>query len=240
MASCKVTILVESILVFSNGDEPGSKPNHAGGQKNNAITATLDYPRGGRQQIVSVIQADLQDDAPYVFDTADFYGPDGDGVNAPGLFKDEVIEEECPLILQVTSNDSASHLSQVLGRVLTNLLGAAVFIVPGGQFVGAAVEFAAESLGDYISGESKGSVSIIGGAHVMLKGSELLTAPNPLRMTLPLIAPKTIRRGWLADPAQAQAQPAAADANAAQPDETLLTAGQPNGRITLRIYASPA
>lgn len=230
MASCKVTILVESILVFSNGDTPGSKPNNAGGEKNNAITATLDYPRGGRQQIVSVIQADLVDNTAYSFDTADFYGPDGDGVNAPGLFKEEVVEEECPLILQVTSNDNASHLSLVLGRVLTNLLGASVFIVPGGQFVGAAVEFAAESLGDYIAGESKGSVAIIGAAHVMLKVSELLAAPDPLRMTLPLIAPNTVRRGWLAEQA-----PPAANAH-----EVLLNAGQPNGRITLRINAAPA
>lgn len=241
MANCKVTILVERILVLSNGDPAGSPPNHAGGLKNNAISATLDYPRGGRPEIASVIQADLQDNQSYVFNTSDFYGPQGDGVHAPGLFKEELIEEECPLMIQITSNDDASHLTQVLEKVFDNLLGAAVFVVPGGQIVSAALEFAAGSLGDIIAGQSKGSIQVIGAAHVMLNAAQLLAAQNPLRMTLPLIAPTTIRRKWLAvtaDPTPA-AQGLQPDA-VLRPDADLLQAGQPNGSITLVLTTQPA
>lgn len=235
MSNCKVTVLVESITVDSNGDVPGSQPNHAGGLKNNAITATLVYPRGGRQEIVSLIQADLSDNVPYRFDTADFYGPNGDGLHAPGLFKEEKIEEECPLVIQITSNDDASHLALVLEKVFTNLLGAAVFIVPGGQFVSAAVEFAAESLGDLIAGQSKGSIEVIGAAHVMLNAAQLLDGPNPLRMTLPLIAPKTIHKGWLFPD-----RPEGGGPIRWLPTEGDLTrAGQPNGSITLTISVLP-
>jgi len=236
VANCKLTIMVESITVFSNGDVPGSKPNHAGGLENNAISATLDYPRGGRQEIVSVIQADLKDNVPYQFDTSDFYGPDGDGIHAPGLFKEEEVEQECPLLIQVTSNDDASHLAKVLEQVFTNLVGAAVFIVPGGQFVSAGVEFAAESLGDLIAGQSKGSIEVIGACHVMLNAADMLAAPNPLRMTLPLIAPKTIHKGWLFPETPADGGPV----HWLPTEGDLTTAGQPNGSITLTIYALPA
>ena len=235
MANCKVTVIVESITVFSNGDAPGSKPNHAGGLQNNAISATLDYPRGGVPAITSLIQADLQDNRSYVFDTSDFYGPNGDGVHAPGLFKDEEIEDECPLLIQITSNDDASHLTLILEKVFSNLLGAAVFVVPGGQIVSAALEFAAGSVGDLIAGQSKGSVDVIGAAHVMLKVTDLLAGPNPLRMTVPLIAPKTIHRKWFVASTPAGGGPAVA--TPAEAD--LTTAGQPNGRITLRITIQP-
>jgi len=236
MANCYITVLVESITVFSNGDAPGSKPNHAGGMDNNAISATLDYPRGGVPALTSLIQADLQNDTPYAFDTSDFYGPNGDGVHAPGLFKQEEIEDECPLKIQITSNDSAGHLTLVLEKVFANLLGAAVLIVPGGQIVAAAVEFAASSVGDLIAGQSKGSIDVIGTATVMLKAADLLTAVNPLRMTVPLIAPTTIHKKWFVDQAPAGGGPAVA--TPAEAD--LTTAGQPNGRITLRITIQPA
>ncbi|MHB8302628.1 MAG: hypothetical protein ACYDC6_07315 [Acidobacteriaceae bacterium] len=235
MPNCKVTILVESITVVSNGDVPGSQPNHAGGLKNNAIGATLVYPRGGRPEIASVIQADLQNDVPYIYNTADFYGPNGDGVHAPGLFKEEEIEEECPLDIQVTSNDDASHLALVLERVFTNLVGASVSIVPGGQIVSAAMEFVAESLGDLIAGQSKGSIEVIGECHVMLNVAELLAGPNPLRMTLPLIAPKTIHKGWLSPDTPADGGPT----HWLPTEGDLTTAGQPNGRITLTISVLP-
>jgi hypothetical protein len=235
MANCKVTILVESLTVISNGDAPGKPPNHAGGLQNNAITATLDYPRGGVPEMVSVIQADLQDSQPYLFGT-DFYGPAGDGVHAPGLFKEEEIEDECPLTIQVTSNENAGHLTVVLEKVFDNLLGASVFIVPGGQIVSAVVEFAAEGLGDLISGQSNGSVEVIGGCHTMLNAAQLLAGPNSVRITLPLIAPKTIRKRWFV----AQTTPESEAAAQLAPEVDLTTAGQPNGSFTLKVAVLPA
>jgi hypothetical protein len=89
MPNCKVTIMVESITVVSNGDVPGSTPKHTSGKQNNAITASLIYPRGGYPQISSVIQADLKNNVQYVFDTSNFFGPNADGIKAPGLFKGE-------------------------------------------------------------------------------------------------------------------------------------------------------
>lgn len=236
MPNCKVTVLVESITVISNGDVPGSQPNHSGGLKNNAISATLVYPRGGRPEIASVIQADLKDNVPYTYDTADFYGPAGDGVHAPGLFKEEEIEDECPLRIEVTSNDDASHLALVLEKVFTNLVGAAVFIVPGGQIVSAAVEFAAESLGDLIAAQSKGKIEVIGACHTMLNVAELLSGPNPLRMTLPLIAPKTIHKGWFF----ADTPPGGGPIHWLPTEGDLTVAGRPNGSITLTISILPA
>ncbi len=235
VTSCKITVIVESITVVSNGDLPGSKPNHAGGLQNNAISATLDYPRGGVPAITSLIQADIQDNQLYAFDTSDFYGPTGDGVRAPGLFKDEAIEDECPLMIEITSNDNASHLTLILEKVFSNLLGAAVFVVPGGQIVSAALEFAAGSVGDLIAGQSKGSVQVIGAAHVMLKVTELLAGPSLLRMRVPLIAPKTIHeRTVVAGETSSEAAVAQTSVEA-----HLITAGQPNGSITLRINIQP-
>lgn len=236
MPNCKVTILVESITVVSNGDVPGSQPNHAGGLKNNAIAASLDYPRGGYPQITSLIQADLKDNQPYVFDTSSFYGPQGDGVHAPGLFKGEEIDDECPLLIQVTSNEDASHLTLILEKVFSNLLGAAVFVVPGGQIVSAALEFAAGSVGDIIAGQSKGTVDVIGACHYMLQVAALLQGPNPLRVTLPLIAPKTIHKGWLVP----HMPPGGGPLSWLPTEGDLTVAGQPNGSITLRIAVSPA
>ncbi len=235
MANCKVTIMVESITVISNGDVPGSQPNHAGGLKNNAISAMLDYPRGGVPEMVSVIQADLQDNQAYQFNTSDFYGPNGDGVYAPGLFKEEEIEDECPLMIQITSNDDASHLTMVLEKVFDNILGASVFIVPGGQIVSAVVEFAAGELGDLISGQSKGSIDVIGACHVMLNAAELLSAPNSLRITLPLIAPKTIHKGWFLP----ETPPGGGPIHWLPTEGDLTTAGQSNGSITLTIAVLP-
>ncbi|HET9086797.1 MAG TPA: hypothetical protein VFN53_04690, partial [Acidobacteriaceae bacterium] len=144
--------------------------------------------------------------------------------------------EECPLRIQVTSNDDASHLALVLEKVFTNLVGAAVFIVPGGQLVSAAVEFAAESLGDMIAGQSKGSIEVIGACQVMLNAAELLAGPNPLRMTLPLIAPKTIHKGWFFQ----QTPPGGGPRHWLPAEGDLTVAGQPNGRITLTISILPA
>jgi len=40
---------------------------------------------------------------------------------------------------------------------------------------------------------------VIGEAHVMLTAADLLTAANPLRVTVPLIAPKTIYQKWFVE-----------------------------------------
>src|ERR1700722_15972242 len=107
--------MVESISVISNGEVPGSSLKHSPGKQNNAISASLIYPRGGCAEISAVIQADLESNVPHQFDTANFFGPDGDGVKAPGLFKGEEIDDFAPLKIQVTTNEEAGQLAGFIG-----------------------------------------------------------------------------------------------------------------------------
>jgi hypothetical protein len=235
MPNCKVTVMVENINLISNGDAPGSNANHSNGKKNNAITASLIYPRGGYPQITSVIQADLQSNVQYNFNTTNFFGPNGDGVNAPGLFKGEEIDQGCPLKVQVTANDDAGKLASFISKVFTGLLGSAVKLVPGGQVVGAVLGAVAGGIGDEISKESSGSVEVIGEASTPLNPAALLAGPNPLRMVLPLTAPQTIHKSWSEPQTPAEGGPI----QIAQVEGDLVTKGQVNGMVHLVIATSP-
>src|SRR5208282_5761361 len=132
----------------------------------------------------------------YNFTTADFFGPNGDGVNAPGLFKVEEIDDYAPLRIQVTANTNAGQLSSFIGKVFSGLLTGGVKLVPGGQVVAAVLGALTGGIGDLITNESKGStpapVAVIGAATYTLDAATLLSAVSPLRVVLPLIAPKTI------------------------------------------------
>jgi hypothetical protein len=236
MPNCKVTVMVESITVISNGDVPGSSPNHASGKQNNAITASLIYPRGGYPQISSVIQADLQNNDAYPFDTSNFFGPNSDGIKAPGLFKGEEIDDEAPLKVQVTTNEDAGQLASFISKVFSGLLNSAVKLVPGGQVVSAVLGAVVGGIGDQITKESNGSIEVIGAASVPLLAADLLKAAPTLRMALPLIAPTTIHKSWFEPQAPAGGGPT----QMVQVEGDLTTKGKSNGTINLIINISPA
>lgn len=236
MANCKVTIMVQSINVVSNGDVPGSGPRHTTGKKNNAVTASLTYPWGGVPQMCSVIQADLKSNAACPFDTSNFFGPKGDGINAPGLFKGEEIEDSSPLKIQVTTNEDAGQLSSLLGKVLSGLLGAAVKLAPGGQVVGAVLGAVVGGVGDLVTHETNGSTEVIGEATLSLDAASLLAGGNSVNMALPLVAPKTINKSWVV----LEVPPGGGPAQEVTHSADLTTQGQSNGTINLLINVSPA
>jgi hypothetical protein len=234
MPNCKVTILVESINVISNGDVPKSSPNHAGGAKNNAIAASLIYPRGGYPQISSVVQADLESNVRKTFGT-DFFGPNGDGVDSPGLFKGEEIDDYAPVKIQVTANTNADQLSAFIDKVFSGLLTAGAKLVPGGSVVAAVLGAITGGIGDQITNASKGSsptpVEVIGAATYKLDVASVLGANSPLRVVLPLIAPKTINKSWY----ELQSPPGGGPQQLVQVSGNLTTQGQPNGTINLLV-----
>jgi hypothetical protein len=230
-ASCKVTILVHSVTVHSNGKAPGLPGEVVTGH--NTLTAAMMYPRGGYPQLTAVLQVELQNNVPRNFDTAGFYGPNHDGTDAPGLFKTEQIDGEAPLTIQVTTSADAGAVTRGMKRLFGGLLTTAAALFPGGPLVAAATESFAGPISDHLSSASGNELQVIGRATLLLKTADLLRGDNPWIVTLPLIATATIHDKW-----QVMTSASGGEANYKTVEGDLTTAGQPNGSITLSITTS--
>jgi hypothetical protein len=231
VTSCKVTILVQSVIVRSNGKAPGLPGQVVTGH--NAIAAEILYPRGGHPQLTSVIRVELQNDIPRNFDTTSFYGANGDGTDAPGLFKTEQIDDEAPLTIQVTTSSDPGALTNGMKRVFGGLLTTAAGLFPGGPLVIAATQSFAGSFSDHLSSASGNQMQVIGKATLRLRAADLLRGDNPLVVTLPLTATTTIHDKW---ETETRAPGGLITQQTVEGD--LTTAGQPNGSITLSIASS--
>jgi hypothetical protein len=229
--------MVKSITLVSNGDIPKTSYNHSGGKKNNAISASLIYPRGGYPQITTVIQHDLESNDTTNFDP-NFFGPNGDGVDSPGLFKGEEIDDSAPLKIQVNANTDAGQLVKFIDKVISGLLTGGAKLVPGGAAVTAILGAVTGGIGDQISSASTGTptpAKVIGNGTYKLDVAQLLLGPKQVEVPVDLIAPETIPATWYI----MQAPEGGGPEQLVKVDGNLTTKGEKNGTINLVIIISP-
>jgi hypothetical protein len=222
-----LTVVISELVVNSNGDIPGDKPSDDPdtGLKNNALSASLRYPRSGAPQVTSTKQYDLLNGKP-----ATLLDPDQpDTFFDPLLFREEVIDRTV-LNLNVTDRDAASGFEKFLLGVFSTVLGAGFAAVTGGLsgILGAVTGLGIDNLKNQITGAGNETMTVIGKAQPLPLVMDNLS-PTPVIQTLPLIAPAdVVKRGFVFDP------------NTHQPvlhDFTLLKKGDPNGHVTLQIMA---
>ena len=217
-------VTIESIELFSNGDVPGqSAPS--GGEKRNAVIASLTYPRSGAPAVTSAQQFNLPEKILFSPDQTDFF--------ACGLFKEEV-QDETILEIKVTDTDRSGKIEQFVVRLLSLLGGAALGAATEGltTFLGA---IASAGVGIVRSGfpniDPAEQVFIIGATdRIRLQVDSLPADPaQPLRMNLALMVPEEIRKPFFE--LDATGKPVH--------KEIVLPKGLHNGNIVLRLSAAP-
>src|ERR1035437_8026413 len=111
MSKKLLTVVIEELIANSNGDFPDATPSDDADQglKNNALSASLRYPRSGAPQITSAKQYDLANGKPATL--LDPQHPDN--FFDPLLFREEVIDRTV-LNLKLTDRDAASGFEKFL------------------------------------------------------------------------------------------------------------------------------
>jgi hypothetical protein len=223
MSKRTLWVWIESITVGVNGDVPGQQAP-AGGVLQNAILATLTYPRSGAPTVTSGQQYNLANNAAFQPDQANFF--------ACGLFK-EVVQDETLLQLKITDTDKASKAEKIFLAVLGALVNAALTAATGGLsgFFGAIAGAGVSQVQTGMAKLGDDEVYVIGATDTVRIEVDQLPADknNPLRMTLGLTVPDDIRKPYLV-----------LDENHQPVTRYLsLDKGAPNGAITLRVAAIP-
>jgi hypothetical protein len=222
-----LTVVIQELVVNVNGDIPGDKPDDDPdtGLKNNALSASLRYPRSGVPQLTSTKQYDLEDGKPAIL--LDPTHPDS--FFDPLLFREEVIDRTV-LNLSVTDRDAASGFEKFLLGLFSTVLGAGFTAVTGGLsgILGAVTGLGIDNLKTQISGAGDESVTVIGQAAavplIMDDLSETGTV-MPLALTVP---DDVVKRGFVIDPVTRRP---------VLQDFTLLKKGDHNGHVNLLISA---
>jgi len=212
---------IESITVFENGDVPGQRAPQ-GGDKTNAVIASLTYPRSGVPSITSGQQYNLAKNEPMRPDASDFF--------SCGLFKEEVVEETI-LQIKVTDTDRASKAERFFEAVLAAVFGAAFGVVTGGlsKFFGAIAGFGIDQVKGSIAGAGGDEVFAIGQTDkVRLHVDTLPQNPaQPLRMNLALIVPEEVRKPFFT-----------IENGSAVQKELVLAKGIHNGNIIVALHVT--
>jgi hypothetical protein len=221
MSKKLLTVTIESITVFSNGDVPGAKPASGDEKKNNAVVASLKYPRSGAPEVVSGLQFDLTNNESPKLDLADFFDS--------GLFKEEV-QDETILQIKVTDRDVSSKAEKVLLSVLSVVFSAGLGIATGGlnKFLGAVTGFGIDSITGSIKGAGDESIFIIGQTDKVRLEMDKLPADQPLRMNIALTVPKEVRKPFFVLENGQEVK-----------KELVLAQGIHNGNVVLRLTAKP-
>ena len=218
-------IRIQELVVTSNGDFPGEKPSHNDelGLKNNALIASLKYPRSGAPQVLSVKQYDLVDGKPaYLLDEKipdEFFDK--------LLFHEEVLDQTL-LQVKVTNFDSTGKVVKFFLKLFSVILGAGFTAASGGLsgVLGAVVGFGVDALKTGTSGAGDDHVDTIGIARLPLSMDAY--SDKPQVVNLELTAPETItRRGFVMDP----------EHGVQEKEKTVTTEGKANGHIIMEISA---
>lgn len=213
MARALFTISIESIQVVSNGDDPGQ---HDKG-KNNAIVASLEYPRSGAPSVLSTRLLDLVSNTSYVFAPKTFW--------TAGLFKEE-IQGSSRLKIVVTDRDKTPTIEKFFTRFVAALMGAALGTITGGignALLGAVAKFAIK--------EYTGTISI-GDDHVQTIAETAIVDLDPQNPPIsPLTIPFTAPADVIATIAKIE------NGTFVRRQEILVKKGAPNGHIVLKIEA---
>lgn len=228
MSKKLLTVVIEELVVRSNGDLPGDKPSDDPdkGLKNNALSASLRYPRSGAPQIASIKQYDLVNDKPAVL-----IDPDRpDSFFDPLLFREEVIDRTA-LNLKVTDRDAASGFEKFLLSIFATVLGAGFTAATSGLsgILGAVTGLGIDNIKSKISGAGDENVTVIGQIEPLQLMMDDLS-PTPMRKELPLKVPDDVIKPILVR---------GADTHFVRQDITLLRKGDVNGRVVLLISAVP-
>lgn len=222
MSKILLRVNIEKIWVKSNGDLPkkeNADEDDKKAQKNNAIVATMVYPRSGAPNVISTKMVDLQNNKVKSFNLEDFWDS--------GLFKEEV-DGETILRIQVTDRDEISKFDKVFTTIFSALMGAGLGAVTGGisnVFLGAIANLGIETYTGTISVGKGEKINVIG------ETGEIKLNTNEIEenLTLKLTAPKTIKKKVLVFEGS----------KIVRKEKTLVKAEQPNGEILLKLSSTP-
>lgn len=222
MARALLRVYLESLTVTSNGDVPGDKtPSPDDEERNNAVFATLRYPRSGAPSVASKIEADLQDGVERKFDCTDFW--------KSGLFK-EVVDGETVLTIQVIDRDRVSTLDKLVLKVFGAALGAGLGVVTGGisnAVLGAIVNVPIDALLGSYAVDKDTDVAILGEASVPLAIGSIAGT-----LTLDLVAPADVTKEYLDFKAPGSGQ-------VVRKKKILIKKGTVSGQVTLKLTTEP-
>ena len=227
MSKKLLTVVIEELIANSNGDFPDATPSDDADQglKNNALSASLRYPRSGAPQITSAKQYDLANGKPATL--LDPQHPDN--FFDPLLFREEVIDRTV-LNLKLTDRDAASGFEKFLLGVFSAVLGAGFAAVTSGfsGILGAVTGFGGDSIKSQISGAGDATVTVIGQTDPLeLIMDDLAGAAK--QITLRLVVPAdVVKQRYVQDPDTHQQ---------VIEDVTILKKGDDNGHVTLQIAA---
>lgn len=222
MSKKLLTVTIESVVVFSNGDVPSGKPASAGEKKNNAVVASLKYPRSGAPEVMSALQVDLTNNEPPKLDLNDFF--------SCGLFKEEV-QDETILQVKVTDRDEAGKVEKFLLKLLSVVVGAGFGVATGGLsgVLGAVTGCGIGAVKTAIGAAGDESVFVIGQTEKVRLNMDQLPAGQPLRMDLPFTVPDEVRKPY-----------SVLEGGQVVEKAMVLPKGMHNGNIILRLTARPA
>lgn len=165
MSKILLRVNIEKVWVKSNGDLPkkeNADEHDKKAQKNNAIVATMVYPRSGAPNVISTKMVNLQNNKVKSFDLEDFWDS--------GLFKEEV-DGETKLRIQVTDRDKISKFDKVFTTIFSALMGAGLGAVTGGisnVFLGAIANLGIKTYTGTISVGKGEKINVIGEAALTL------------------------------------------------------------------------
>ena len=179
---------IEEITVTTNGDSLLDSPSTKKEKKspktdNNAIVATLVYPRPGAPTVVSTKTLNLRPRVEHRFVLKDFWNS--------GLFKEEVLDETI-LKIQITDRDGKSKLAQFFLKVFSTALGTGLGPAVSGisnVFLGAIATTGLAAQTKAMAGDGKAKIIVIGEA------SHKIDLRNPVKnqLTLQLKVPKAFK-----------------------------------------------
>jgi hypothetical protein len=211
-------IYVKSIKVEKNGDLPfESQTTENDEEKNNAIIATLVYPRSGAPAVTSTKYCDLKNGKKLTFDTNDFW--------KSGLFKEEV-QGETILKIMVADRDKISKFSRFLVKLTKTLMGTGFGAVTGGitnVFLGAVVNMALNEYKDSLKIDKDEHIDIIGVAETKIDLDNIED-----EITMNLKAPKKIEKSYYKFKSPSSTR-------VTKEKKTILEKDQDNGTIELQI-----
>lgn len=228
MSTKLVTIRIKKFLVPVNGNFDDEGPAHGDkGIKNNALAASLRYPRSGAPNIVAMKQYDLPGgnrDA-LLFDPTD---EDSDEYFDTLLFREEVTERTV-LHLAVTKHTGESKFGKFLSGLFAAIFSAGFTAVTGGLggVLGAAAGFGVDSITSEIKKSSDNNDVLIAGGKLEIKVDEI--GPDPREVQVWFKVPKDVIRPRLV----------VVNGTAERKEVTLLKKGDDNGKIWLAISAVP-
>jgi len=207
-----VVVKIKELKVLSNGDHK-KKPD-SGDEENNAVVATLEYPRAGASEVVSTFPVNLQNKKKFTPTLSNFW--------KSGLFKEELVDQ-ARLRVKITDRDEPSKFAQVFGKLFGALMGVGVGGLNPilGAIVGVGIAEAKTSLTD---GDAKIDFIAESPATVLKVGS------IKDEITLKFTAPADIKKKTVKLKSNGQAEFV---------ETTVIKKGQANGYIKLELSKYP-